>query len=254
MGEEPYWESLPAEVSPAVRMLLHRCLQKSPKVRQRDIGDAWVEINQSLSHPGGVAMSLPPTIAAPESPGLGRTIAASLVVGALTIGAVAGWWLAPEAMPPGTPLYADIFLPPGRTIPISSGSAVAISPDGSKIAVVVEGSFGRRLFVRRLDEPGPLQPVAGSEGARYPFFSPDGSDVAFDTLEGTIEKVSLDGDDALTLCRECQHGAWGDDNSLIVQPTAPSAGSSVRRCFYVKPPARKSKLRPSQRISIPSSS
>src|SRR5262249_32653689 len=37
---EPAWPALPAATPPAVRRLLQRCLEKDPKRRLRDIGDA----------------------------------------------------------------------------------------------------------------------------------------------------------------------------------------------------------------------
>ncbi len=225
VGEEPNWDLLPPEVSAATRMLMHRCLQKNPKVRQRDIGDAWVEINQSRSLPGGVPMSMPPTLAARAS-GLRRGGAAVLAAGALAIGAFAGSWLGPEPSPlPRVPLYLDFDLPEETALPTAAGPTIAISPDGSRIAMVLNGPSGPQLYLRRLDEPGEPQPVRGSEHAAYPFFSPDGTWLAFDTANGGIAAVSLEGEDSQTLCRACRRGAWGDDNSIFVQATGEDAGS-----------------------------
>jgi len=215
VGEEPHWESLPSEVSAAVRSLLHRCLQKSPKVRQRDIGDAWVEINQSLTHPGGVPMSLPPTIAGVDSLQLGWGVAAGLVVAALAAGAVAGWRLGPEAPSVSSPLQRFAFdLALGASLPVGVGGNIAISPDGAAIAYAAEGSFGIKLFVRRLDQLG-SEEVEGTDGAGAPFFSPDGVWLAFDRGDG-IEAVSLAGGDGRILCAQCRRGTWADDDSIIV--------------------------------------
>ena len=55
-----------------------------------------------------------------------------------------------------------------------------------------------RLFIRKLDQ---LQaaPLAGTEGAVYPFFSPDGQWIAF-FAGGQLKKVSVTGGAAVKLC------------------------------------------------------
>src|SRR5205085_9129388 len=54
----------------------------------------------------------------------------------------------------------------------------AISPDGSRIAMAADVGGQRMLFLRALRSTA-LQAIAGTEGASYPFWSPDGSQVAF---------------------------------------------------------------------------
>ena len=49
--EEPDWSALPADDAPAVRRLLRRCLEKDPKKRLRDIGDARIEIDDASTEP-----------------------------------------------------------------------------------------------------------------------------------------------------------------------------------------------------------
>src|SRR4029079_8516749 len=46
--DEPQWSLLPPNVPAAIRTLLHRCLEKDPHRRLRDIGDARVEIEDVL--------------------------------------------------------------------------------------------------------------------------------------------------------------------------------------------------------------
>ena len=71
------------------------------------------------------------------------------------------------------------------------------------------------LFVHRFDD-GTVQPVRGTSGARWPFLSPDGKWVGF-FRAGRIQKVSLAGGDALTLC-EANGGpgaVWLPDGRII---------------------------------------
>jgi len=46
---EPDWQALPQSTPEKVRSLLHRCLEKNPHRRLRDIGDAAIEIRETLS-------------------------------------------------------------------------------------------------------------------------------------------------------------------------------------------------------------
>lgn len=95
--------------------------------------------------------------------------------------------------------------------------AVAISSDGSHIAYV-SGDTGRgQLYVRRFDQPEPV-PIQAGRNVHTPFFSPDGTWVAF-FAGGELRKVSVTGAGLTTLWRGCAgvHGAaWRRDNRIVV--------------------------------------
>ncbi|MHC4330442.1 MAG: protein kinase domain-containing protein, partial [Planctomycetota bacterium] len=79
---EPDWEMLPQEIPANIRALLHRCLEKDPRRRLWDIGDAAIEIKETLTLPATA------TAARPEVPvrTLWRwAIAIGLVVGVLVV-------------------------------------------------------------------------------------------------------------------------------------------------------------------------
>ena len=103
LEREPDWSALPAQTPVSIRRLLQRCLEKDPKRRLRDIGDARLEIEEALGvivSSGGAAASEPvsrdrqPTAApsasrdAPDSPGGPRPVS-----GLLVIGGAAAWQL-----------------------------------------------------------------------------------------------------------------------------------------------------------------
>jgi eukaryotic-like serine/threonine-protein kinase len=46
---DPDWDALPPETPPRIRDLLTRCLQKDPARRMRDVGDARIEIEETLA-------------------------------------------------------------------------------------------------------------------------------------------------------------------------------------------------------------
>src|SRR4029077_9502546 len=80
LEREPDWSAMPAQTPPSIRRLLQRCLEKDPKRRLRDIGDARLEIEEA---PGRKAAARPVRLA--------RWVAAA--AGLLVVGAVAAWQL-----------------------------------------------------------------------------------------------------------------------------------------------------------------
>ena len=83
------------------------------------------------------------------------------------------------------------------------------------LAFVAQTAGQSRLFVRKLEQ---LQaaPLAGTEGADSPFFSPDGQWIAF-FATGTLKKVAVTGGVVVSLCRaeNGRGGTWADDDSII---------------------------------------
>jgi eukaryotic-like serine/threonine-protein kinase len=49
LERDPDWSTLPSDTPRAVRRLLQRCLEKQPKQRLRDMGDARVELDEILA-------------------------------------------------------------------------------------------------------------------------------------------------------------------------------------------------------------
>ena len=91
-----------------------------------------------------------------------------------------------------------------------------MSPDGQTLAFTARSSETSRLYVRRLDEWEP-RVISDTEGAKNPFFSPDGTWVAF-SRGIALEKVPLRGGPPQLICKcsGVRGGAdWGRDDSII---------------------------------------
>jgi len=127
------------------------------------------------------------------------------VAGAFAIAMAASWLRpAPSALVQRFPLELG-------DIGFGEGPALAISPDGSTIAFIGEGE---RLYWRPISSLE-AQVVQGTEGARSPFFSPDGRTIGYSvgpTNDDRIRTVALDGAPPRTLAPDhFPGGAWGDD-------------------------------------------
>ena len=120
-----------------------------------------------------------------------------------------------DAVPP-TPVVRFDFEP---SIGVTSVSNVALASDGR--FVVYEGRVDgeSRLFMRRLDE-AESRLLAGTEGARWPFTSPDGGWIGF-FRDSKIYKVSTSGGDPLAICdvRGGPGATWTGDGRIVFSRT-----------------------------------
>ena len=214
---DPDFDKLPPDTPADVRRVLRRCLQKDPARRLHDIADARIELEE-------VDLDTPPETAAtdgaaPTAPARTRALP---IIAAAALGLIAGALLwsffgtnkdAPStgARGPAPVIRSLIPLPEGQTV--NWGHPVALSPDGSVLAMNIGLDEQARLFLRHLDS-FELELLPGTEGAFFPFFSPDGEELAF-IADGQLKKVSLRGEgrDVTALCDvpTSRGGTWSDD-------------------------------------------
>jgi serine/threonine protein kinase len=188
------------------RRLIQQCLEKDPKQRLRDIGDAWGFLEEPVA----------PAPIAPSRPRIGNAggLAAGVLAVALAIALWAPWRSEKPVERPlvrlDVDLGADVSLPTDSP----SGSSVVISPDATRL-VYVSGN-PTRLFTRRLDQPKATE-LAGTQGAIYPFFSPDGQWVGF-WAASKLNKISVEGGAVVTLggIGDFAGASWSEDGTIIV--------------------------------------
>lgn len=123
-------------------------------------------------------------------------------------------------------------LPEGETLRASE-PALAISRDGSQLVYAAGHGDTTRLYLRRLDRFG-ARPIAGTEGARAPFFSPDGEWVGF-FADGAVKKISVRGGAPQTLVEAAWtarseallSGSWDEADRLLLSYPGADVGSSI---------------------------
>ena len=218
LEREPNWELLPPTTPTPIRSLLRRCLQKEPLQRLRDIGDARLEIEETLTLPPES-----PRAVAGTAPRRKANLASPFILMALVTvisAAVALWSL----LRSGTPVARSVTrttipLPPGDALVLSDTPAVAISPNGRRVAYVARRSGATQLYLRSMDQPE-AHPGDGSEGAKMPFFSPDSQWVGF-LASGNLMKASVSGGAPVTLSSTGQNvrgASWGPDGRIVLSP------------------------------------
>ena len=218
---EPPWDQLPAETPAHIKNLLHRCLQKDASRRLRDIGDATLDASDSAT----------PSSEIPGRRGRSWRALIPWSVAALLLVVSAYLWYAGRGKQPvdQKPIISSI-LPPENSVGCFR-DGVVLSPDGSKLAFVSLSSKGERLvWVRSLDRPDAVS-LVGTDGANYPFWSPDSKHLAF-YAGGWLKRVSAEGGPVQKLCRALLSGAyggsWGSAGSILFCDASFSVSSVVR--------------------------
>ena len=223
--------ALPTSTPAPIRRLLRRCLERKPKRRLGDVGEALIHLEEATAAPadelsGGAAVApVPqPTVWRQAQPWVAAVLLAA-VAGA------AGWSLRPDLDRHVTRL--SITLSEDGTV--SAGVRLALSPDGTQL--VYRGSFaggGRgQLYRRRLDQ-FEAQPIPGTEGAINPFFSPDGDSIGFFTdpgsPDGQLKRISVDGGPVLSLgTATIPTGSWGRDGTIVYTSATDGSDSALHR-------------------------
>ncbi len=174
---EPNWQALPADTPASIRRLLRRCLEKDPRKRLSAIGDARLELEEI--EPAAIVATAPAnarrrftrvlTLAGIILATIVATVAFMMQLGAGSSKLGAGT----SKLEAGTPVRLSIALPDGDEVTDTNLLPLAISPDGTRVAYVGWRDGARRLFLRNLGDMAPVL-LAGTDGARSPFFSPDG--------------------------------------------------------------------------------
>jgi Tol biopolymer transport system component len=202
---EPDWNALPATTPPSIQRLIRRCLQKDQRQRLRDIGEARILIEETISGTGvsPVGEHGQDAHATPLRRFLPWVIAGILIC----LGVFAGWWFGARNVPPVPRHVMRFTVTPPKNTTQSGDAGMSLSPDGRKLAFVTAPSPGQpaKLWVRPLDSLT-ATPLQGTEGAQFPFWSPDGNDLGF-FANGKLEKVAISGGPPQTLCAD--QGAGG---------------------------------------------
>ena len=211
---EPPWEVLPADVPPPVRTLLQSCLVKDPRQRVADISIALFVLDKvaSLAAPAVTAFAVPAT-SSMQRARLAWMVAtaAVLAAAALAIPAVRSLRETPPLAPPET---RTEIVTPATTDPTS----FALSPDGRQIVFVASGDGASRLWLRSLAATT-AQPLAGTEGAAYPFWSPDSRSLGF-FADGKLKRLDIGGGAPQTLATAgSRGGTWNADGVILFTPS-----------------------------------
>ena len=210
---------LPMDTPPRLRRLIARCLSKDLKMRLRDIGDARVLFDEQEAAP-----VVPAAQSSPQRTWLPWCVAAATTVLALAMGSA---WVHGRSTDPGPgTMRFSIPLPAGSTLGATSGGAQWVpSPDGRSLAITVRMNSVSALWFRPLNA-AEAHRLDNTEGAEFPFWSPDGQYIAF-FAAGKLERVSTTGGARQRICDlgiagspsdTGDGGTWSKDGEIVFAP------------------------------------
>ena len=207
---------VPSVPQPVTRLIEH-CLMKEPDDRWQTARDVAIQLRGMLE--GSASSESISAGAKPRRPML-RNLFAGIAL--LAAGAALGllWPNGRGAEPPSRFTHTSIVFSPDIRISLASDAAVALSPDGSKLAVLAqEGDNPDRIYVRDL-ESFTITPVAGTDEAVNCFFSPDGKEIAFSS-RGKLRRVPIGGGtpEVIADAGPAPGGSWGSDGKIVFNPT-----------------------------------
>jgi eukaryotic-like serine/threonine-protein kinase len=221
--DPPSVSTIRSETPAGLDRVIRICLEKDPEERFQTAHDLKLELRRIAETP---ATAMAPVVAPTGRNWLPWSIAAVLALAAIVLAIV--YIRAPTA--PQTSVHSYILPPEKASFVLAettSGPPV-VSPDGLRIAFVAKGADGKqRVWIQPLNSPV-AQPMAGSEGGTYPFWSPDSHYVGFFTNQ-KLNKMDASGGPPQALCDASggRGGAWSANGTIIFAKDAVSPLSRV---------------------------
>ena len=199
--------SIKPVIPPALDHAVKKCLAKSAEERWQSASDLASEMKW-ISESGGHT-----AVAAPSAAGESRERLAWLIAFAALVALIVGMIWGRSSRPPDEPMHFYAPLPfPARDI--------TVAPNGHTVAVVgyLEAARKNAIWIYELGLPG-AKSLAGSVGATYPFWSPDGRSLAF-FADGRLKKLELSGGPVQTMCDAPagRGGTWNKNGVIVFAP------------------------------------
>ncbi len=216
-SQPPPISSVQPVMPPALDHVVKKCLEKDPEDRWQSAHDVASELRW-IGEAGSQA-GVPTTLSVRRRSRERLAWGLALAFAAAGAGGL-GWALHLRGAlhEADRPFRVELVPPPEIAVaPVVQG-ALALSPDGRRMAFVAGGDTRSSLAVRDL-ATGETKRLAGTDGATFPFWSPDSRWIAFFS-EGRLRKIEAAGGPVQAVCEANagRGGSWGRDGAIVFAP------------------------------------
>jgi Tol biopolymer transport system component len=214
-AEPPPMTHLQPLTPTALERVVKKCLAKDPDERWQCASDLASELNWIME--GGPQATKGGRVSAGRRrrDRLSWLLAATFFL--LMMAAGAAWWQASERHPHSMYFHAPVPFP---------ANDLALSPDGRVLAIVAYSARANNDVLWTYEVGGRrTDSLDRTEGASYPFWSPDGKFIGF-FADGKLKKVDVSGGRPQVLCDapNGRGGTWNRDGVIVFTPDAAGAG------------------------------
>jgi serine/threonine protein kinase/Tol biopolymer transport system component len=227
LEHEPDWQAVPQSTPANIQVLLRRCLEKDPHRRLQHIGDAAIEISETLNVPTIVPPVTIPSISLKrETTAKANSLKIAMMVAVIIIivlSSITLWFILERRTQPSSQQIRqvsalDVIIPEDISMAAHNPmdfSPMAISPDGTHIAFVGRKAGAKQLYVRPLNQDEVIA-VKGTDGATTAFFSPDSQWLGYATMT-RLWKVALSGGQPIPICdvTNVLNAFWAKDDTIF---------------------------------------
>ncbi|HET7705565.1 MAG TPA: protein kinase [Thermoanaerobaculia bacterium] len=202
---------------PALNHIIRKCLEKDPDDRWQSIHDVADQLRW-IAEAGSRAGEPAPVLARRRT----KLRMAWLLHAATAILAVAATLGVLRAMKERPRIIRSSIIAPEGTRFDNSSGPLALSPDGRRAAFVATSEGGKSmLWVRSLDALT-AQPLAGTEDAAFPFWSPDSRFIGF-FASGKLRRIDANGGPPQTIADAAgggggRGGTWNRNGIIVFTP------------------------------------
>jgi Tol biopolymer transport system component len=217
---EPRPPSALRDVTPAaLEHVIAKCLAKERDDRWQSAADVASELEWIASAPSGElarAGAIPHVKRSLTIPAL--ALAAAVLAAAIA----AGIYVTNRLRTAEQPLHSELL--PDDTLTVGMFGAIALSPDGKQLAMLVGPPGKPSIEVRNL-ATGDSKKLPGTEGAIFPFWSPDSQRIGF-FAGGKMKAIGANGISTQVICdaKQGRGGSWSPQGVIVF---APSFGSTL---------------------------
>ena len=214
-SEPPPISTIQPLTPPALEHVIRKCLAKDREDRWQSAHDLAEELKWIIE--SGSSAGMAAQVIGHRSRRRWLWLAAALAIAAMT--GVAGFAIARAGRPKAEALRLLFSSPELDAAAGETDTGIALSPDGKTLAYVGMRGGVAMLFLRPLNRFD-SRPLAGTEGAAFPFWSPDGTHIAF-FAERKLKKIAMAGGEPQALSdvdASARGGSWSKDGIILFAP------------------------------------